>query len=254
MQGVADEPADGDVDVSLTQELAIVHDPEQQPGEHQSYGNFGIDPRPAITMAIAIDDFLPKPGKIDHAADPSQHVIIGDELAERARDEQLQLIPFLPPQHVAPLHPQIVGNTESVFSNFFNDPTMQRCQRACGKGKHQDRQDQAQKDAEPDGDAPEVVCGGGEDGVCGIAGMALEVAASEVTFFLHVADEGFDGGSAAQLSFDRTEDVTLLAGDEDAARLGRVVPAISLVDVDPFDLATGKALVSSMAARKVWPS
>jgi hypothetical protein len=123
MQGVADEPADGDVDASLTQELAIVHDPEQQPGEHQSYGNFGIDPRPAITMAIAIDDFLPKPGKIEHAADPSQHVIIGDELAERARDEQLQLIPFLPPQHVAPLHPRIVGNTESVFSNFFNDPT-----------------------------------------------------------------------------------------------------------------------------------
>ena len=99
-----------------------MHDPEQQPGKHQSYGHFAIDPRPAIIMAIAIGDFLPQPRKIEHAMDPSQHMIIGDELAERASDEQLQLIPFLPPQHVAPLHPRIVGNTESVFSNFFNGP------------------------------------------------------------------------------------------------------------------------------------
>jgi hypothetical protein len=54
-----------------------VHDPEQQAGEHQSYGNFGIDPRPAITMAIAIGDVLPQPRKIEHAVDPSQHVIVG---------------------------------------------------------------------------------------------------------------------------------------------------------------------------------
>lgn len=84
--------------------------------------------------------------------------------------------------------------------------------------------------------------GSGEDGVCGIAGAALEIAAAEMALFLHVADEGFDGGAAAQFSFDRTEDATLLAGDEDAARLRRVVPAISLVDVDPFDLATSEAL------------
>ena len=37
------------------------------------------------------------------------------------------------------------------------------------------------------------------------------------------------------------EDPTLLAGDEDAARLRRVVATVSLVDVDPFDLATGEA-------------
>jgi hypothetical protein len=122
MQGVADEPADSDVDVSLAQELAVVHDPEQQPSEHQSYGNFGIDSRTAITMAIAIGDFLPQPRKIEHAVDSSQHVIVGDVLAERASDEQLQLIPFLTPQHVAPLHPRIVRNIESILANFFNDP------------------------------------------------------------------------------------------------------------------------------------
>lgn len=36
--------------------------------------------------------------------------------------QQLQLIPFLPPQHVAPLHPRIVGTTESFVSNFFTVP------------------------------------------------------------------------------------------------------------------------------------
>jgi hypothetical protein len=51
----------------------------------------------------------------------------------------------------------------------------------------------------------------------------LEEAASEMALFLHVADEGFDGGSAAQLSFNGAEDPTLLAGDEDAPRLRRVV-------------------------------
>jgi hypothetical protein len=38
-------------------------------------------------MAIAIGDFLPQPRKIEHAVDPSQYVIVGDELAERASDE-----------------------------------------------------------------------------------------------------------------------------------------------------------------------
>jgi hypothetical protein len=87
MEGVADEPADSDIDVSFAQQLAVVHDPEQQPGKHQSYGNLGIDSWPAITMAIAIGDFLPQPRKIEHAVDPSQYVIVGDELAERASDE-----------------------------------------------------------------------------------------------------------------------------------------------------------------------
>jgi hypothetical protein len=42
-------------------------------------------------------------------------------------------------------------------------------------------------------------------------------------------------------------DAALLAGDEDAARLRRVVPAISLVDVDPFDLATGEGVLDGGA-------
>jgi hypothetical protein len=63
------------------------------------------------------------------------------------------------------------------------------------------------------------VADGGEDGVGGIAGTTLEIAATEVTFGLHVADHGFDGGAASGLALDGTEDTTLLTGDEDAVRV-----------------------------------
>ena len=46
-----------------------------------------------------------------------------------------------------------------------------------------------------------------------------------MALFLHVTDEGLDGGSAAQLSFDGAEDAALLAGDEDPARMRRLVSA-----------------------------
>ena len=41
--------------------------------------------------------------------------------------------------------------------------------------------------------------------------MALEVAAAEVSFFLHVADEGFDGGASPELAFDDAEDAAARA-------------------------------------------
>ena len=42
-----------------------------------------------------------------------------------------------------------------------------------------------------------VVTDSGEDGVCGIAGAAFEIAASEMAFCFQVADHGLDGGAAA---------------------------------------------------------
>jgi len=41
-----------------------------------------------------------------------------------------------------------------------------------------------------------------EDDVGGIAGAAFEVATAEMTFSLHVADHGLDGGAASELAFD----------------------------------------------------
>ena len=52
-----------------------------------------------------------------------------------------------------------------------------------------------------------------------------------MAFGLHVADHGLDGGAASQFSFDGAEDAALLARDEDAARVRRVVAAVPLVSI-----------------------
>jgi hypothetical protein len=86
------------------------------------------------------------------------------------------------------------------------------------------------------------VADGGEDGVDGIAGGSLEIAAAEMSFGLHMADHGLDGGATSQLAFDGTEHAALLAGDEDAVRVCCIVAAISLVDIGALDLAPGEPL------------
>ena len=48
------------------------------------------------------------------------------------------------------------------------------------EGFEQDEQKQAQKFSEPCEDEAEVVANGGEDGVCGIAVSALDIAAAEM--------------------------------------------------------------------------
>ena len=63
----------------------------------------------------------------------------------------------------------------------------------------------------------------GEDAVGGIALAALEMAAAEVTVGLHVSDHGLDGAAASQFALGDAEHAVLLAGDEDAAWIGRAV-------------------------------
>jgi hypothetical protein len=46
-----------------------------------------------------------------------------------------------------------------------------------------------------------------------------------------VSDHGLDGGAAPQFAFNDAEDAALLAGDEDAARVGGVMAAVSLIDI-----------------------
>jgi hypothetical protein len=88
----------------------------------------------------------------------------------------------------------------------------------------------------------QVVADGGENGVGGIALAPFEIAAAEMAIRLHVSDHSLDSGAATQLSFDETKDATLLAGDEDAVRIGGVVAAIALVDIGTLDCATGELL------------
>ena len=67
-----------------------------------------------------------------------------------------------------------------------------------------------------------------------------------MAFGLQVSDDGLDGGAAAELALDDTEDAALLAGDEDATGILCVVAAVSLVDIGPLD--------RTATSRKVWPS
>ena len=79
-----------------------------------------------------------------------------------------------------------------------------------------------------------------EDGVGGIAFTALQIAAAEVTFALHVADHRFDRGTPSQLTFDDAEHAALLARDEDAVRVFHIMAAVSLVDKGALDSAAGE--------------
>jgi hypothetical protein len=80
----------------------------------------------------------------------------------------------------------------------------------------------------------EVVAGGGEDGVGGVAAAAFEMATTEVTVGLHVTDHGFNGGAASELAFDDAEHAAFLSRDAAAA--------VSLVDIASFDGAAGETL------------
>lgn len=103
-------------------------------------------------------------------------------------------------------------------------------------------QDEAPKQPGPGEDTAGAVSDRREHDVGCVSCAALEIAAAEVTFGLQVSDDGLDGGSAAQLALDDTEDATLLAGDEDTTGILRVVAAVSLVDIGPLDRTAGECL------------
>ena len=95
-------------------------------------------------------------------------------------------------------------------------------------------QDCGQQESEPFEQASEVVAGGGEDGVGGVAVGSGEVVSAHAVLRFRVADDRFDGGTAAQLAFDGLGDAASLAGDIDPELVaGRgVVAAIAAVGDD----------------------
>src|SRR5579859_1655881 len=122
VQRIAGKPANGDIDLGLPHKLAVVDNAYKQPGEHQPHRRLGIDSRPAIFEAITVGNFLPEPRQVEHVVDAHQHMFIRNELPERARDEQLQLIPLFVPEHFALPCRESFTITESVGEYFFNDP------------------------------------------------------------------------------------------------------------------------------------
>lgn len=59
MQAITSKPADRDVDLSFTHQLAIVNDAGEQTSEHQQYPRFWIDAGPAVIRAVSVGDLFP---------------------------------------------------------------------------------------------------------------------------------------------------------------------------------------------------
>ena len=87
---------------------------------------------------------------------------------------------------------------------------------------------------QPGEQSSEVVAGGGEDGVGGVAEGALEEVAAHAVLSLGVADDGLNGRAAAEFALDGVGDAPPRAGDVDLEpRVGRsVVAAIAAVGDD----------------------
>ncbi len=81
VQAVADELADGEIDLGLTHEPTVMHNTEQEPGQHEADRHLRIDPRPAVVTTVNVGDLAAQPRKIPIAIDPDQDVIVGHELA-----------------------------------------------------------------------------------------------------------------------------------------------------------------------------
>lgn len=63
-----------------------------------------------------------------------------------------------------------------------------------------------------------------------------------MSFGFEVSDDGLDGGAAAQLALGGADDAALLAGDEEAAGILRVVAAVALVDISSLNRTAGECL------------
>jgi len=69
----------------------------------------------------------------------------------------------------------------------------------------------AQQELQPAEETPEVVAGGGKDGIGGVALTVPEIIAAHPVFGFEMADDRLDGRAAAQTAFDLGRHPPLLA-------------------------------------------
>ena len=97
-------------------------DAEQEPGQHEPQCHLGINAGPSGTIrGVTLPHVCPEPTQVEHLVHPGEHMAIGNEVAKRARYQQLRLTPKFASQHRTPC--QIVaGASESESDGFFNSP------------------------------------------------------------------------------------------------------------------------------------
>jgi hypothetical protein len=104
-------------------------------------------------------------------------------------------------------------------------------------GEPEGDQDSEQQKPQPLDEAAEVVAGGGEHDIDGIAARVGEIVAAHAVVIFEMSDHRLDGGAALELALDLRGDATLLAGGVDfEAVLGRgVVAAIAGIGDDAIE-------------------
>ncbi len=95
-------------------------------------------------------------------------------------------------------------------------------------------QDLSAQKPEPEEQESEILPGGGQDGVDGVALAVCEVVSAHSMLGFEVSDDRLDGGAASELSFDLIGDASLLAAVEglQAVFVGGVVAVIAGVGDD----------------------
>ena len=103
--------------------------------------------------------------------------------------------------------------------------------------------DQARQEApEPCEQQAAVVADGAEDGVDGVAVMAVEVVSFEQTIGYHVAEHGLDGVPPSHLAADGRREDAAGSGDHDLQSLARDAVAVAAaIDMGAPDRAAGEA-------------
>lgn len=97
VEPVASESADRQVDLRFPHQLAVLHDPGHETGEHQAHGCFGVDTRLAVVLTVAVRDVLADPSEIQTPVDPACLLNPGNSGSKcTAKDDQHQQYPVAP--------------------------------------------------------------------------------------------------------------------------------------------------------------
>jgi hypothetical protein len=90
LQAIPGEPADREVDLRLAHEPPVVDDTEQETRQHQPDRRLRIDPRPSLG-GVEFGNFRMQPLEVEHTIDPRKNMVVRNQIADRAADEELQL-------------------------------------------------------------------------------------------------------------------------------------------------------------------
>jgi hypothetical protein len=126
VQAAPGEATDRRVDLRLTHQPPVVHDAQQKPREHQPNGGLRLDPGPPDAGSVEFRHLIVQPRQVEHMIHSSQNALVGNQVAQRAANEKLELTPVLPSDRPAPRSkksPEPLIQHSTSFSTAPSIPT-----------------------------------------------------------------------------------------------------------------------------------